>query len=453
MRHRFIRLAGALSVTVALTFGAPDEAAGISLIRDAEIENTIRDYATPLFRAAGLDSNAVRVHLVNDSSLNAFVAGGMRVFIHTGLLLATKSPGQLIGVIAHETGHIAGGHLARTNDMLRGARTEAIVGYILGLAVAIAGAPEAGQALILGGQALSQQSILKYSRSQEQAADQFAVTVLERTGQSARGLIEFLEIMGAGESAVEQNLYLRTHPLTKDRMKFVTNQLATSVHANTPPLARFEESFRRMQAKLRGFLDPPARTLARYPGTDQSLEARYARAVAYHLQAELSLALGEIDSLLADLPRDPYFHELKGQILFESGRVSEAVKSYRRAVELLPDAPLLRVGLAHAMIETGDPTVLAAAAVRLEVAVRQDRDDPRAWRLLSIAYGRIGRPGLSVLASAERALLTGRYSDAVGFSKRAAKLVPYGSPSQLRAADIQRSAEEALKKNKKRRGR
>ena len=452
MRHRFTRLAGALLVIVAIAFAAPDEAAGFSLIRDAEIENTIRDYATPLFTAAGLDSTAVRVHLVNEPSLNAFVAGGMRVFIHTGLLLATKSPGQLIGVIAHETGHIAGGHLARTNDMLRGARTEAIVGYILGLAVAIAGAPEAGQALILGGQALSQQSILQYSRSQEQAADQFAVTVLERTGQSARGLIEFLEIMGAGESALQQIFYLRTHPLSKDRMKFVANHLATSVHANTPPLAQFEETFRRMQAKLRGFLDPPKRTLARYPATDQSLEARYARAVAYHLQAELSLALGEIDSLLADLPQDPYFHELKGQILFESGRVSEAVGSYRRAVELLPDAPLLRVGLAHAMIETGDPALLATAVVRLEVAVRQDRDDARAWHLLSVAYGRLGRPGLSSLASAERALLTGRYSDAVGFSKRAAKLVPQGSPSQLRAADIQRSAERALKKKKKRRG-
>ncbi len=204
-----------------------------------------------------------------------------------------------------------------------------------------------------------------------------------------------------------------------------------------------------MQAKLRGFLEPAKRTLARYPETDQGLVARYARAIAYYRHlSELGRALDLIDSLIAERPDDPYFHELKGQILFENGRVAEAVEPYRRAVALLPEAPLLRIGLAHVLIETGDDAVLAAAAKHLEAALRRDRDNRSAWRFLSIAYGRADKPGLSALASAERALLGGSFAEAVSFATRAAARLPFGSPGQLRAEDVRSAAESALKRKK-----
>ncbi len=446
MRNPTAGLAGLLSLTFAMILGAPSEAARVSFIRDAEIENTIRGYAAPLFAAAGLDAESVRIHLIDDGSLNAFVAGGMRVFIHTGLLLAAGSPNQVTGVIAHEVGHLAGGHLARKAEALRNVEAESIAAIVLGVAAALAGAPAVGQALMLGGQGLAQGSFLEYSRGEEQNADQFAVDVLDRTGQSARGLIEFLELIAGEETGNRQSLYRRTHPLTRDRIEFVRFQVATRPRLPAPPVT---EEFRRMQAKLRGFLEPAARTLARYPETDQGLVARYARAIAYYRHlSELERALDLIDSLIAERPEDPYFHELKGQILFENGRVAEAVGPYRRAVALLPESPLLRVGLAHVLIETGDGAALDAAAKHLEAALRRDRDNTSAWRFLSIAYGRADKPGLSALASAERALRGGNPAEAVSFATRAAARLPFGSPGQLRAEDVRSAAESALKRKK-----
>ncbi|MFQ5786036.1 MAG: M48 family metalloprotease [Alphaproteobacteria bacterium] len=450
MNTRWARFAGILLITVVLTLGSPAEGARFSLIRDAEIENTIRTYAAPLFKAAGLDADAVRVHLINDPGLNSFVAGGMQVFINTGLLMTAENPNQVIGVIAHETGHIAGGHLARANEALRGASVMAILAYVLGAATAVASGGKGAGAVIAGGQSLAQQTLLQYSRTQEQAADQFAVTVLDRTKQSSAGLARFLEILSHQEALFvgSQDPYLRTHPLTRDRINFVRHHVAVSPYSSRTEPAAWQEMFRRMQAKLVGFLMPPGRTFARYPESDTSIEARYARAIAHFRHADLVPALAEIDSLIAERPDDPFFHELKGQILFENGRVDDAVAPYRRAVALLPDAPLIRVGLARALIETGASDVLEEASRHLEAVVRRDRDNGSAWRLLSIAYGRTERPGLSALASAELGLLAGRYSEAVGFSKRAIKRLPFGSPGRLRAEDIEHAAKLAMKRAK-----
>ena len=459
MKSRLARFFCTILVIVVSSLGAPAEGARVSLIRDAEIETTIRAYAAPLFAAAGLEASAVKVHLVNDRRLNAFVAGGMQLFLHTGLLLAAESPNQVIGVIAHETGHIAGGHLARTDEVLRNASAATILATVLGVAAVIAGAGEGGAALIVGGQAISRGVFLRYSKSQEQAADQFALTMLDRTGQSARGLLEFLEILDAQAALVasRQDPYVRTHPLGRSRIRHVRNHVAGSPYSDVTGSPEAKEMFRRMQAKLRGCFTPLRQVMTRYPLSDSSLEARYARAMLHGglsacpgRRPDLQRALGEIDSLIAERPGDAFFLELKGQILFENGRIVEAVDPYRRAVELLPDSPPLRVGLAQALIESGGAGVFAAAAEHLERAVRQDRNDPSVQRLLSIAYARTGRPGLAALASAEQALLTGRYVDAVAFSKRADKLLPFGSPGQLRAQDVQVAAENALKKKSRR---
>ena len=440
-----------LLFAVAATLGTTAWAAKIAFIRDAEIETTIRNYATPLFTAAGLDADAVRVLLVNDRALNAFVAGGMNLFINTGLLMRVESPSQLIGVIAHETGHIAGGHLARTEEALRGASAATILSYVLGAAAAVAGSGDAAIAIIAGGQSIGRQSFLQYSRTQERSADQFAVTTLDRTDQSSRGFLEFLEILGDQDvlPTSQQAQYARTHPLAQDRVIFVRNHVAGSRSSDVEDTAENVTAFLRMQAKLHGFLDPTGRVLKQFPETDTSVEARYARSVAYYRRVDIPNALAEVDSLIAEDPVDPYFHELKGQILFENGRILESTTSYQAAVDRLPGSPLLRIGLARALIEVGDPAMLGAARGHLETAVTLNQNSATAWRLLSIVYGRSDEPGRSALASAEFALLTGRYKDALRFADRADNFLAFGSPSQLRVQDIRYTAENALKKKKR----
>ena len=444
MLFRTVPLILGLLAVVGASFTAPAHAQ-LAFIRDAEIESIIRSYAAPLFEAAGLDSQSVKVHIISDTKINAFVAGGKKLFINTGLLLAAKDSNQLVGVIAHETGHIAGGHLARTHEVLSNANAATIMSFVLGAAALAAGSPNAALAIVAGGAAVSQQTFLKYSRGQEQAADQYAVTTLDRTGQSARGLLEFLEVLEDQEVLMigRQEPYLRTHPLVRGRVAFVRNHVENSPYSETKPSAEDETQFSRMIAKMQGFLNP-RETFRLYPDDDQSLNARYARAIAHFQRPDLAPALEEINGLLDEFPQDGYFYELKGQILFENGRIGDAVESYRRAVEILPDAPLIRIGLAQTMVERGDQAALDDAVEHLEISVRQDADFPLAWRLLSIAYGRSDRLGLSALASAERAILVNNFKEAVAFAQRADNLLPAGSPGQLRAQDIEFVAKQSL---------
>ena len=271
--------------------------------------------------------------------------------------------------------------------------------------------------------------------------------MLDATSQSSRGLAEFLGLLEGQEVLVSsrQDPYLQSHPLTRDRISFMRNHAANSPFADAPTPDDQLISFARMKAKLLGYLDP-SKAIKVYPVSDTSLAARYARAFAYHRRANLKRALGEVDDLLAEYPDDGFFHELKGQILFENGLINAAVLSYVDAVALLPDESLIRVGLAQALIETGDIQVFDTAIEHLEAALRQDREQPGVHHLLSIAYGRTDRLGLSWLASAERAILTGRPKDAMGFAKRANNMLPVGSPGQLRAQDIEFVAKQALKR-------
>ena len=431
-------------VIAALLAAAPIAPAGaqnkpLGFIRDAEIETTIRAYATPLFTAAGLDPQSVHVYLVNDDTLNAFVAGGMNLFINTGLLMRSENANQLIGVIAHETGHIAGGHLARTQDALEDATAEMILAYVLGLGAAIAtGNSGAGAAVIAGGQSIAQRSLLQYSRTQESAADQAALSYLDRTAQSARGMLEFLEVLGDQELLLsnQQDPYLRTHPLSNDRIDTVRNFVAGSRYADAAEPSEFVVAHARMRAKLVGFLRPLGRVLQQYPESDGSLEGRYARAIAYYRAADLKRALPMVDGLISERPDDPFFQELKGQILFENGRAREALPYYEAAVRLQPDAPLLRQGLAQVQLESGDPELNRAALAQLDEVVRIEPHNAAAWRLLSIAYGRDGQLGMTALALAESAGARGNSKEARQQADRALKLLPESSPAWLRAQDI-----------------
>jgi predicted Zn-dependent protease len=415
----------------------PAFAQKLSLITDAETERMILEFAAPVFAAAGLTTDSVSVHIVNDPALNAFVAGGQRIFLFTGLLVEADHPGQIIGVLAHETGHISGSHLARTQDALRGANAIAVVAAVLGVAAAVAGGGAAGAAVLGSGTQIAGRSVLQYSRVQESAADQAAVRFLEDTGQSSRGLIEVMKKLGDQETLLRRNQtsYGRTHPLSRDRILALETLTDRSASRASNPTLKQVAMFDRVRAKVLAFLDPK-KALREYLNTDASVPARYARAIAHHQLTNPTRAVAEIDSLIADFPDDPYFHELKGQILYENGGRGTAIPPHREAVRLAPQEPLLRLALGQSLLAMDDPALTREAIIHLEEAIRFDRALTGAWGQLAIAYGRDAQIGMSSLASAEQAMGVGRLGDARGHATRAERLLPVGSPGQLRAQDI-----------------
>ena len=412
---------------------------GQVLIRDAEIENIIGTWAWPLAEQAGFRKGEIRLHIIRNPKINAFVSRGKRIFLTTGLLMRTRDPGQLKGVIAHEIGHIAGGHLARLSVESQDALAKGTLGSLLGGALgAVAGRPDAVMASLLMGANIAERSLRKFSRVQESSADQFAVDLLDGTKTSSRGLLELFEVLEKQELLTPnlQDPYLRTHPLTRSRIAFVHSHLARSPFADAPARPGETAAHRRMVAKLRGFLNEPRRTLREYPETNGTIEARYARAIALYRAAETDKALALIDGLAAGLPEDPYFRELRGQVLFENGRLPEARRAYEEALMLVPDEPLIQVGLAQVYIELGHPEMTEKAVTNLGAALRADPTMASAWRLSAIAYGRTRRFGLSALSSAEHALLLGRGKEAVNYARKAERLLAESSPGRLRARDI-----------------
>ncbi|MDX1540491.1 MAG: M48 family metalloprotease [Geminicoccaceae bacterium] len=433
-----------LAVLLAFGLGLPAASAqGIKLIRDAEIEGAIRTMSRPIFEAASLGPDNVNIYLVNDPRLNAFTAGGLNLFLNTGLLMRTEDPSQMLGVVAHEVGHIAGGHISRVGGAQRRAAAEMILATVLGAAAAVAGAPGLGTAIITGGQSLATSNYLRFSRSQEQAADQAAMTYLDQARISPVGLLEFLKIL-ENQNVLQvsgRNPYLQTHPLTRDRILFVEDQARRGRKPDDLP-DEWLDLHERMVVKLEAFLEDPRSVLERYEVQD-GLTASYARAIAHYRLANLGKALAEIDGLLDQHPGDPYFHELKGQMLFENGRIAEAIPPYRESVRLEPDAPLLRIGLARALLESGDPGLEAEAVEHLEEAVAREPRNPGAWRLLGIAQGRAGLEGPSALSLAESALLTGKDDDARLYARRAEARIAPGDPNWIHLQDVLRALEQS----------
>ncbi|MBL8644716.1 MAG: M48 family metallopeptidase [Rhodospirillaceae bacterium] len=439
-------LAGAV---LAWVIGSPTPASaqGFSVIRDTEIENTLAAYGKPLFEAGNIPPQSVTIRLINDDSINAFVTQGQMMFFHTGLLLVAKTSNEVIGVMAHETGHIAGGHAATFGDQIAAASTTALLATLLGVAAGVAsGNPDVGVAMALGGQGSAMRMLFAFSRGQESSADQFAIKVLNATEQSPRGLYEFFNRLAGQELLItdRQDPYVRTHPLTRERMSTVRNAVEISPFADKPPDPALEREHHRMVAKLFAFLKPQITTLQKYPETDKSAEARYAQSIAYYRRGQLDKALPLIDGLIAEDPKDPYYWELKGQMLLENSRVAEAVTAYRQSVRLLPNAPLILVSMAHAMVETGDPEFAKEAQAALALALRQDPDDPFAWDLAAKSYLQSDQPGMSAYAAAERALLLGQFGDVVRYSRDAEKLLEKDTPTWYRLQDIKVTAQNSL---------
>ena len=415
----------------------------LSFIRDAEIENTIRLYASPLLEAAGIPPQSVNILLVQDNTLNAFVAKGLNIFIHTGLLQQSKNAGEVIGVLAHEIGHIAGGHLARTGDAIGDAQARTLLGYVLGGAAVLAGRGDVGAAVIAGGQHAGLASFLSYSRAQESAADQAAMRFLDDTHQSAQGLRDFMAQLEDQEllSPDRQDPYMRTHPVTRTRIQGIEEHLSSSNYSRNPFSPEYDYWHGRMVAKLNAFIHPTGRTLRTYKETDLSLTSRYARSIAFYRKRQLDQALPLIDGLIEENQADPYFQELKGQMLFENGRIGEAIIPYEKAKELLPGNPLILIDLARAQIEMNDPALLQPAIDNLKQALTIEPNSPFAWRQLAIAAGKSGQTGLVAVALAEEAYLLGRKSEALHHIGKAEQMLPRGSREWLRLQDIKAQIE------------
>ena len=430
------------------------------VVRDAETETLLRNFANPLFRAAGVDPNLVRIILLRDDAINSFVSTGNRMFINTGLIAKAESASELVGAIAHETGHIRGGHLARLPEAMRDAMLETLAATLFGAAVAVGGgggnshapvrdssAANAGIGAVLGGQQLAMRNFLGFNRIIEASADQGAVQFLDRVHWSARGMLDLFRRLQDETllSAALQDPYVQTHPLTQSRIAFIEDHLARGPYADAALPPGFEAGFQMVKAKLIGFLTPSSRTLQRYSATDRSPPARYARAIALYRLGQTAPALQLIDGLLAEQPSSPWFHELKGQVLFEAGRVREALVPYRAAAHLAPEQPQIRSALARAMIEVGDPALLRPAIGELESALAREPDDGDSWHALSIAWGRAGKIGQADLALAEEAMLNGDIRMANLWAGKAGKLLPPG-PAKMRAGDISNAVKRENRK-------
>jgi predicted Zn-dependent protease len=421
-------------------------------IRDAEIEKILRGYSDPIFRAGGLDEKAVQVFIINDPALNAFVAGGQNVFINTGMIMTFDTPNELKGVIAHETGHITGGHLARGPEAMAKAEVPMLITMLAGVAAIAAGAPDIGMALLIGSQSVAQRQILAYSREQESRADQAAVKFMNATGQSPVGLTKAFDRFADQEalSGYRQDPFVRSHPLSRDRISAMQGLVDASPFKDRLDTAQEQTDYAMMRAKLRGFIEKPEVVLRQYPISDRSAPARYARAVAFFRSADLPRALPEIDSLIDERPTYSYFWELKGQILVESSKPKEGVPAYRKAVELAPGEPLILASLGAALLATEDETVVEEAKRHLKRALQDEPDNGMAWYYLADAYARTGNDAMAALATAERYYAIGSYPQAMTFAQRAQGKLKEGTNDWQRANDILSTAQAGAAEQRKR---
>jgi predicted Zn-dependent protease len=417
---------------------------GMPVIRDTEIEQLMRDYATPILKAAGLAQQHIKVVILNDRAFNAFVMDGRHIFVNAGALFETKTPNELIGVFAHETGHLAGGHLMRLREKLAQAQTQSIIAMLLGVGAAIAGAKagvsggDIGMAAIMAPQSIIQNSMLAYARTQEDQADHAGVKFLTMTHQSPKGMVDLFKRLSNQMlfSARYADPYLQTHPMPADRVAALEQIARASPYWNVkdPPALQMRHDM--MRAKLSGFLESESTVLRRYPPSNESLPARYARAISAYRHNGLQAALPQLDALIKSEPSNPYFHELKGQALLEGGHPAEAIPSLRRAVQLSHGAPLIETMLAQCLVAVNQAKYRQEAISLLRSALERDPDVPGGYDQLAMAYGHTGDLAHADLASARAAFARGDVKTARLLASRAKTRFPVGSPAWVQADDI-----------------
>ena len=453
-RHIWPRLVGRMLLAGSMLCAAagqlaPAKAQGrqISIVRDTEIEQLLREYSAPIFRAAGVNASQTDIVLIQDRTFNAFVANGRRIFMNVGVLMEADTPNEVIGVIAHETGHIAGGHLARLRQEMSSAQIFAAIGMLAG-AGAVVGAARSGDrvgnaglgaaGVFGGGAEMARRGLLAYQRSEEQAADRAAVRFLDATGQSSRGMLRTFERFAESAMFSSRSIdpYQISHPLPTERIAQLKTLAEASPHYGSRDNPALQARHNLARAKLFGFIERFDGIGRRYPAHDQSVAARYARAIAAHRSGKMQEALGGIDGLLREQPGNPYFHELRGQVLLESGRAQAAVEPLRRAARAVPTSGLIRGMLGQALLASGSPTALDEAIRELSYAAQREKELADPHRHLATAYARKGNIGMAELSAAQAAFLSGDLVSAQTQATRAIQKLPAGSPGKLRAEDI-----------------
>jgi predicted Zn-dependent protease len=428
-----------------------------SILRDAETETLFHDMSLPLIKAAGLDPKNVRVVVVNDQEINAFATQGQDVYLNAGLIMAAKNANEVQGVIAHELGHVAAGDVLRGSEGAKQATGIMLLSMLLGAVALAAGGGEAGAGIFAAGQQAALGKYLAFTRVQEAGADESARRFMRGAGVSGKGMISFFKTLQNQEYRLRLNDngdgFGNDHPVTSDRITLLSDTLPTDPAWNTPTPADIEARFQRVKAKLMGFILDPKDVVYRYPLTDNSVPAHLARAYAYHRGAYPDRAVAETDALLATNPHDPYFLEMKGQILLESGKPAEAIPILREAVERTNYQPLIAPLFTHALIEAGDPKNFGEAKTVLKNAIQRDSENPFAWYQLGVIYTQEGDQARAALASAERFNLEGQAGQAMRNAEMAMKGLPPGSPDYLRAQDLSMVSKVEFDKDKKNRKR
>ncbi|WGD30786.1 M48 family metalloprotease [Ancylobacter sp. WKF20] len=416
-----------------------------TIIRDAEIETLMRDYTRPIFKVAGLTQQNIQVVLIGDDSFNAFVADGKRIFINTGTLKQSATPNEVIGVLAHETGHIAGGHLARMRQQIENAQTAAIVGMLLaagGMAAGVSTGSNIGGTAGAGAMTMPQEivrrSLLAYQRSEEQAADRSALSYLNATKQSPAGMLKTFERLQNDQMFISQRIdpYAISHPMAAERIAVLEDLAHKSPYFDVKDPPELQARHDMMRAKLVGYTQTPDGVARIYGPQGNTLPARYARAISAYRYGNINDAIRQIDALIAEQPRNPYFYEIKGQAYLEAGRGRDAIGPLRRAVELSDGNPLIRMLLGQALIATNDKSLMDEAVRELNFGLQREPSSPIGWRYLAMAYGQRGDYPNADLASAQSALLSGEYRLARELATRAKTKFPLGSPGWLKADDI-----------------
>ena len=449
-----MRLLGHLFAFVALLCFTARPALAQSILRDAETEQLLQEMVAPIAKAAGLEKD-VEIVLINDPSLNAFVAGGQRIFLHSGLINAAESVNEVQGVMAHEMGHITGGHIIRSSEGISDATNITIVSLLLGVAAMAAGAGEAGMGIMAAGQQAAMGKFLAFTRVQEASADAAGAQYLSEAGISGKGSVAFFKRLQNlefryGYSQDDDAAFSRTHPLTGDRISRLEATYKEDPAWDTPVDPELQARFEQAKAKLYGYLATPAETLRAYPDYLDTIPAHYARAYAFHKDAQVDKALAETDTLIAAEPQNPYFLELRGQILLESGRPVDALDPLRQATTLTGNNPLIATTFGHALIATEDQSNFPEAERVLKAAVARDRFNPFAWYQLGIVYGNQGDMPRARLASAEQQSLSGQFGAALRSAEAAERGLPTGSPDWIRAQDIALEARAELERQRQR---
>lgn len=446
------RLIAAFAATAVL-WAQP--AAAQSILRDAETEALFADMSAPIIKAAGLNPRDVKIVLINDDSINAFVAGGQIVYVHSGLLQAAENVNEVQGVVAHELGHIADGHVVLSEQAMKPAMKMQLLSMVLGLATVALGGGAAGMGMMAAGQQAAMSNVLAFSRNQESAADAAGARYLTTAGVTGKGMLSFFKKLQNQEyryGYTNIDPFAQTHPLSAVRIQSLTDDLKASPAWNKPVDAKLQERFLRVKAKLLGYVSPPEQTLNKYPESDQSVYAHYARAYAYHKGGYPDKAEAEAAALIARDPKDPYFQEIEGQILLESGKPQEALAPLRAATMGSGQNALIATTFGHALIATEDKRNLPEAVKILKVAVQRDEDNPFAWVQLGTAYEQLGDTPRAALATAERASMMGDDRTAIQSARYAMANLTPNTSEWIRAQDIaMTSADSASSKKKKHR--